>query len=126
MAWTPKLGWDGHFRDLESVAMGPITAPNNMNLTEEVMIERLTAIQGYVDAFQAGFGEGEITSGKIEMALATFERTIVSSEAPFDRWIAGDKNAIDETAKRGFELFNGKGDCLAVKLRPGNVSSADG
>jgi cytochrome c peroxidase len=113
VAWTPKLGWDGHFRDLESVAMGPITAPNNMNLTEQVMIERLTAIQGYVDAFQAAFGEGEITRGKIEMALATFERTIVSSETPFDRWIGGDETAIDEQSKRGFDLFNGKANCAA-------------
>ena len=113
VAWTPKLGWDGHFRDLESVAMGPITAPNNMNLTEQVLIERLTAIQGYVDVFQAAFGEGEITRGKIEMALATFERTIVSSETPFDRWIGGDETAIDEQSKRGFDLFNGKANCAA-------------
>jgi cytochrome c peroxidase len=113
VAWVPKLGWDGHFRDLESVAMGPITAPGNMNLPESTMIERLAAIPGYVDAFDAAFGEGEITARKIEFALATFERTIVSKGAPFDRWIAGDETAISEDAKRGFDLFNGKANCAA-------------
>jgi cytochrome c peroxidase len=112
VAWVPKLGWDGHFRDLESVAMGPITAPGNMNLPESTMIERLAAIPGYVDAFDAAFGEGEITARKIEFALATFERTIVSKGAPFDRWIAGDETAISEDAKRGFDLFNGKAGCV--------------
>ena len=113
VAWVPKLGWDGHFRDLESVAMGPITAPGNMNLPESVMIERLAAIPGYVDAFDAAFGEGEITARKIESALATFERTIVSKGAPFDRWIGGDETAIGDEAKRGFDLFNGKANCVA-------------
>lgn len=113
VAWTPKLGWDGHFRDLESVAMGPITANDNMDLAEPAMIGRLTAIPGYGDAFRAAFGEDGITTGKINMALATFERKIVSGEAPFDRWIAGDETAISEEAKRGFDLFNGKANCAA-------------
>lgn len=113
VAWVPKLGWDGHFRDLESVAMGPITAPGNMNLPESTMIERLSAIPGYVDAFDAAFGEGEITARKLEFALATFERTIVSKGAPFDRWIGGDEAAISDEAKRGFDLFNGKANCAA-------------
>jgi len=113
VAWTPKLGWDGHFRDLEGVAMVPITSSDNMNLPEQTLIERLAAIPGYVDAFDAAFGNGDITGRKIEMALATFERTIVSSEAPFDRWIDGDETAIDESAKRGFDLFNGKANCAA-------------
>ena len=112
VAWTPKLGWDGHFRDLESVAMGPITSPTNMNLPEGDLVERLAAIPGYVAAFHDAFG-GEITAGKVQMALATFERSIISDEAPFDRWIKGDETAIDAAAKRGFALFNGKANCAA-------------
>ena len=113
VAWTPKLGWDGHFRDLEAVAMGPITSNENMNLSEADMIKRLAAIPGYVDAFHAAFGEDGVTARKIEAALATFERTIVSTPAPFDRWIGGDEKAIGEAAKRGFVLFNGKANCAA-------------
>jgi cytochrome c peroxidase len=111
IAWIPRLGWDGKFRDLESVAFGPITSRANMNSLESTLIARLSSISGYVDGFTAAFGEGRITRENIELALATFERTIVSEQAPFDRWIAGDEAAIDTAAKRGFEIFNGKGRC---------------
>ena len=113
VAWTPKLGWDGHFRNLETVAFGPLTTPANMNITESQLIERLSAIPGYVDAFDEAFGEGDISKQKIEMALATFERTIISGEAPFDRWLKGDENAIGAKAKHGFDLFVGKANCAA-------------
>jgi cytochrome c peroxidase len=113
VAWTPKLGWDGHFRDLEAVAFGPITASNNMNLPEKILVERLSAIPGYVDGFAAAFGGREITRRKVELALATFERSIVSGDTPFDHWIKGDETAIGETAKRGFDLFNGKAHCAS-------------
>jgi cytochrome c peroxidase len=113
VAWIPKLGWDGHFRDLESVAIGPLSSPDNMNLPVQDLIERLSAIPGYANAFDGAYGKGDITQPKIEQALATFERSIVSADAPFDRWIAGDPRAIDESAKRGFVVFNGKANCAA-------------
>jgi cytochrome c peroxidase len=113
VAWTPKLGWDGHFGTLEDVAMAPITSPENMNLPVATLIERLSAIPGYVRAFDAAFGKGDITQHEIEQALATFERSIVSDEAPFDHWVRGDEKAVDASAKRGFALFNGKGNCAA-------------
>jgi cytochrome c peroxidase len=113
VAWTPKLGWDGHFRDLEAVAFGPILSPANMNLPEKTLIERLSAIPGYVDAFDAAFGKGEITRRKIELALATFQRSIISADAPFDRWVKGSETAIDDSAKRGFDLFVGKARCVS-------------
>ena len=111
IAWVPKLGWDGHFRDLESVAMGPITGQSNMNLPERELIERLAAIPGYVSVFEAAFGKGGVTREKVEQSLATFERSIVSGDARFDRWIRGDEAAIGAAAKRGFALFNGKANC---------------
>ena len=113
VAWTPKLGWDGHFRDLESVAIGPLSSPDNMNLPVADLIVRLSVIPDYVASFNAAYGKGDITQQKIEQALATFERSIVSNEAPFDRWIGGDPRAISESAKRGFVLFNAKANCAA-------------
>jgi cytochrome c peroxidase len=113
VAWTPKLGWDGHFSTLEGVAIGPIAATDNMNLPVDALPARLTAIPGYAKAFDAAFGKGDITVLKLEQALATFERSIVSNEAPFDHWVAGDDNAIGLAAKRGFALFNGKANCAA-------------
>ena len=111
---NPALSWqDGHFRNLESVAFGPITNPNIMNMPEKELVARLSAIPGYVTAFDAAFGSSGISKHNIELALATFERSIVAGDAPFDRWIAGDHNAISAAAKRGFDLFNGKAHCSA-------------
>jgi len=111
VAWVPRLGWDGKFRDLESVAFAPITSAANMNLPEADLIARLEAVPGYVQSFAAAFDEGSITRARIEAALATYERSIVSETAPFDRWIMGEESAIDMPAKRGFELFRGKAHC---------------
>jgi cytochrome c peroxidase len=113
VAWIPKLGWDGHFRDLESVAMGPITGQSNMNLSEDELIGRLSVIPGYMTAFDGAFGKGGVTQDRVEQALATFERSIVSTSAPFDHWLNDDENAMSAAAKRGFALFNGKANCAA-------------
>jgi cytochrome c peroxidase len=110
---VPILGWDGKFPNLEAVTFGPITATNNMNLSEADLVKRLSAIPGYVEAFRAAFGNDAISRHNIEQAVATYERSIVSTPAPFDRWINGDKKAISEKAKRGFDIFNGKANCAA-------------
>jgi cytochrome c peroxidase len=82
-----------------------------MDLDMEILVERLVAIPGYAAAFERAYpGEG-ITEKTIAKALASFERTVVSAESPFDRWRAGNKKAVDESAKRGFKLFTGKAKC---------------
>ncbi len=111
IAWIPVLGWDGKFPDLESVAFTPITTPMNMNEPEDDLLARLRAIPGYRAAFAKAFPDGTISRSHIEEALATFERTIISGETPFDRWVKGEEGAIDASAKRGFDLFNGKAQC---------------
>jgi cytochrome c peroxidase len=115
VAWIPVLGWDGKYRSLESVAFGPLLAPLNMNNTEPQIIGRLAGIPGYLQAFAEAFPDAtpgpKITRPHIEQAIATFERTIQATRAPFDRWIAGNETAISESAKRGFVLFNGKAAC---------------
>jgi len=111
VAWMPVLGWDGKFHDLEAVAFAPITGPANMNRKESDLIAALSAIEGYRRAFGEAFPNGAINRRNIELALATFERTIVSGVAPFDRWIDGTDDAIDESAKRGFAVFTGKAGC---------------
>ena len=112
IAWIDELGWDGRFPDLESVAFeGPITSPTIMNRKTDDLITALQAIPGYRRAFAEAFPQRGITRDTISEALATFERGIIAEEAPFDRWIAGDENAISDDAKRGFDLFNGKAGC---------------
>ncbi len=95
------------------MAIGPITAPDNMNLPEPALVVRLSAVPGYVKAFDAAFGKGDITRRRSNRRWRHSNARIVSDDAPFDRWIAGDEAAIGAAAKRGFVLFNGKANCAA-------------
>ncbi|MEA1835210.1 cytochrome c peroxidase [Methylobacterium durans] len=113
LAWQERLGWDGKFRTLESVSFFPINGPANMNLPTAEALRRLSEDEGYARAFAEAFPDPAVTKERVEAALATFERLIVSRPAPFDRWIAGDEGAIEAAAKRGFDLFNGKARCAA-------------
>ena len=112
IAWAPILGWDGRFPSLEAVAFAaPITNPGIMNRKPADLLRALSAIPGYRAAFAAAFSDHAITEAHIADALATFERTIVSGPAPFDRWVTGDEHAISAQAKHGFALFTGKAGC---------------
>jgi cytochrome c peroxidase len=111
LAWAEALFWDGRAGTLEEQALGPIASPDEMNLPLDALVPKLTAIPEYAAMFEAAYpGEG-IAVATIAKAIATFERTIVSGDAPFDRWIAGDESAIGADAVRGFVLFNGKARC---------------
>lgn len=111
MAWVAPHFWDGRAASLEEQAAGPITAPAEMNAPLDEVVERLRAITDYRDGFERAFpGEG-LSEDTLLAAIATFERTVVSGWAPFDRWVEGDEAAIPEEAKRGFALFTGKAMC---------------
>ncbi len=113
LAWAELLMWDGRKNGLEDQAMGPIAADVEMNQPVEKLVEKLSAIETYRVLFNIAFpGEG-IGLDTIAKAIATFERTVVSGIAPFDRWIAGDEKAISDSAKRGFYLFNTKANCAS-------------
>jgi len=112
LAWGDKFFWDGRAASLEEQALGPIQSEVEMNMPLEVLIDRVKGIPGYKPYFDQVFG-GQINAENIAKAIATFERTVVSGPAPFDRWVEGDEEAISAEAKRGFELFNGKARCSA-------------
>jgi cytochrome c peroxidase len=111
LAWAPALFWDGRAETLEEQALGPVAAAGEMNLDLDEMVARLKQIDGYAPYFAKAYpGEG-ISAPTVAKAIATFERGIVSAQAPFDRWVAGDEQAISAPAKRGFALFNDKARC---------------
>lgn len=112
-AWSRNLFWDGRATTLEVQAKGPIEAAVEMDLPMHVAVDRLKGVQGYVSAFAKAYpGEG-ITQASILKAIATYERTIVTGDTPFDRWVRGDARAMSDSAKRGFAVFNGPGNCAA-------------
>lgn len=111
LAWAPALFWDGRAESLEEQALGPIQAEGEMNLSLPDLEDRLRQIEGYRPLFESAYPGAGVTATTVALAIATFERGIVSGEAPFDRWLAGDGAAISVPAQRGFELFNNKARC---------------
>ena len=110
-AYNKLQMWDGRATSLEDQATGPIKAQAEMNMDMYILLTRLSAIPGYKNLFERAYpGEG-ITEQTVAKALASFERTIVSTESPFDRWRKGNASAVDASAKRGFALFEGKAKC---------------
>jgi cytochrome c peroxidase len=105
--------WDGRAGTLEEQALGPIQNPIEMNTTLEQLEQRLNAIPGYRQQFQKVFGTDTITAPNVGRAIAAYERTILSGDAPFDRYKAGDKKALSPAAERGMKLFFGKAHCSA-------------
>jgi cytochrome c peroxidase len=105
--------WDGRKATLEDQALGPIGDPNEMALPIPQMVERVSAIEGYRVMFDRAYPGQGVSAETVAKAIASFERTVVSSTSPFDRWRAGEATAVSDAAKRGFEVFNGKGNCAA-------------
>lgn len=112
-AWVEPLFWDGRAATLEEQAAGPITADVEMNAPLDEVVERLSAIDAYRAGFDRAFPGKGLTEQTILTAIATYERTVVSGWSPFDRWVEGDETAISTAAKRGFQLFVGKAECVA-------------
>lgn len=110
LAWGKDFFWDGRAPSLEEQIRGPVEAEVEMNLSLNEAVQRLNKVNGYRQQFRKVFGEA-INADNILKAIATYERTLVSGTAAFDRWVDGDDNAISAQAKAGFELFNGKAGC---------------
>ena len=103
---------DGRVATLEDQAVLPIVNPIEMGQpTGDAAVAAIAGDAEYARMFQAAYGEAPSYAG-IGKALAAFERTLVYLDAPYDRWLAGDPNALDDAAKKGFELFNGKARCV--------------
>ncbi len=110
-AYIPLQMWDGRLKTLEDQALVPIKATGIMNLPLDKMVVNLKAIPGYAPLFEQAYPNEGISAATVSKAIASYERTIVSTTSPFDRWRMGDSHAISDSAKRGFETFNGKARC---------------
>ena len=103
--------WDGRADTLESQAKMPLTNMDEMgNRTLDDAVAKMTGVPEYVSGFRQVFG-GPVTIDGFAKAVAAFERTLISGDSPFDRYLAGDLNAISETARNGMILFRTKARC---------------
>ncbi|MFH2048902.1 MAG: cytochrome c peroxidase [bacterium] len=105
--------WDGRAPSLEEQAKGPVENPIEMGNTHTEMLRTVSDISGYVDEFEKVFGTRTVTIDQVAKAIASFERTVVTTDSPFDRFIRGDNNALTPKEKKGLEIFNGKGHCTS-------------
>jgi cytochrome c peroxidase len=101
---------DGRAHTLEEQALFPMMSAFEMNQNLDFVEEEIRSVPEYVDAFRRVFG-GEVTRERMAMALSAFQRSLVSVNAPLDRFLKGDKNALSTEARKGYELFTGKGKC---------------
>ena len=99
--------WDGRAKDLQDQAGGPIENPKEMGYNFKDLIKRLNKTN-YKAEFDAVYKDG-ITKANITDAIAEYEKTLITPNAPFDRYLRGDKNAITPEEKEGYELFKSKG-----------------
>lgn len=112
-AFSPSYFWDGRVITLEEQAKQPLLSDKEMGMQNEAaLVERVAAVGEYRERFQRLFPHSGITLDTIASAIAAYERTLVSRNSPFDRFIAGDKSAISDAQKQGWELFKGKAKCI--------------
>jgi cytochrome c peroxidase len=106
--------WDGRAKSLEEQAKQPLINPIEMGMpSHEAVVQKVKRMPEYANRFREVFGgQDPINIDNIARAIAAFERTQLSGDSPFDRFIAGDQNAISEAARRGWELFKGKARCI--------------
>jgi len=103
--------WDGRAKDLEEQAGGPMLNPIEMASPKDHVAEQLAAIPGYVASFKAAFpGEANaVTLANAQKAIAAFEATLITPNAPFDRYLKGDSSALTASQKQGLSAFIAKG-----------------
>ncbi len=104
--------WDGRAADLKEQAGGPIANPGEMAFSHTLAVDVLESIPGYVIEFKQVFGSGEIDIDKVTVAIAEFEKTLVTPNSRFDLWLLGDADAISANEKAGYKLFKESG-CVA-------------
>jgi cytochrome c peroxidase len=113
-----NLFHDGRESRLSEQPWQPLLARNEMgNASADALLARLRAVPGYEDLFAVAFPERGLTRESVGIAIASYERTLVSGSSPFDRWrYGGDAEALDPSARRGFALFGGRAGCTGCHL----------
>lgn len=107
-AYAPVQFWDGRAESLEAQAVGPVGNPIEMGHSMDAVVEQFDKIAGYRERFEKVFGTG-VTEEGFAKAVAAFERTVLSGNSPYDRFMAGDESAMTDAQKEGMELFEETG-----------------
>ena len=105
-AFSSVQFWDGRAASLEEQAKGPVTNPAEMGMKSwDDVVARLKQMPEYVKAFDSAFGDGGITADNAAKAIASYERTLITPNSAYDRYVKGDKSALTEQQVRGMNTF---------------------
>ncbi len=118
-AFNATQFWDGRAPSLEEQAKGPVTNPIEMGMKSwDDVVARLKQIPGYQAAFQKAFGNGDsITMDNSAKAIAAYERTLITPNSPYDKYVKGNKKALSEQQVRGMDTFAESG-CVGCHSGP--------
>ena len=116
VAFQEHLFHDGRSASLEEQALFPMMSAFEMNQNLDFMEEEVRSVPEYVAEFKEVFGDPDVTRERIAMAIAAFERTLISRDSPLDRFLAGDEKALSPEALQGYAIFTGKGKCSDCHL----------
>ncbi|MBI5639827.1 MAG: cytochrome-c peroxidase [Nitrospirae bacterium] len=111
VAFQRYLFWDGRVETLEDQALFPMMSAFEMNKNLDYLEEQIRQVPEYVAAFKKVFNR-EPDRERIAMALAAFERTLISVNSPLDRFLKGDEKALSDDVGKGMDIFKGKGRCV--------------
>jgi cytochrome c peroxidase len=109
--------WDGRAADLKAQAGGPIANPGEMGFTHTLAIGVLESIPAYVREFRQVFGKDRIDIDQVTVAIAEFEKTLVTPNSRFDQWLLGKTDALSSNETAGYQLFKTSG-CVACHNGP--------
>jgi len=104
--------WDGRAPDLKTQAAGPIANPREMAFSHTLAVDVLASIPGYQREFLRVFGKQKIDIDQVTLAIAEFEKTLVTPNSRFDQWLLGKKDALSPQELAGYQLFKASG-CVA-------------
>jgi cytochrome c peroxidase len=124
-AFQTVMFWDGRAGSLEEQAKGPPLNPIEMGMpSAEAVAQRVRDDASYREPFARIFGEGvEITMDRIAQAIAAYERTLITPDAPYDRFVRGDEKALSQSQLRGMALFQTTG-CVLCHMGPNFSASS--
>jgi cytochrome c peroxidase len=109
--------WNGRAQDLDEQAGGPIANPGEMASTHDLADQVLQSMPAYVAEFKTVYGTDRITIAQVRDAIATFESTLVTPNARFDRWLYGDETVLTADEQAGYRLFKDRG-CVGCHTGP--------
>ena len=118
IAFAKSLFWDGRAASIEDQVKGPIENPVEMNLHYKHAVKRIAKIKGYQSFFEKAFGDAKVNEDRINKAIATFERTLISPKSKFHKFVDGKKDELTDSEINGLHLFRTKANCINCHNTP--------